>query len=86
MPDGHKRDTFIVRSAEIEKLSETVENAGYVFEIEMLSDYATISMECVNERDEDDVIASEIVPNGPEVPLAVDRLVQVAAHALSLKV
>ena len=54
--------------------------------VEMLSDYATISMEIVKPRRGDDprVISARIAPNGPEVPKAIDEMVLEAAAILKI--
>jgi ribosomal protein S8 len=85
MPNGRQEKTSITRSNEIEAMAKTLVDAGYVFEIEMLSDYRTISMEVVNKANPEEVIASKLVENGPRVPEAVDDMVKKAIHALSAK-
>ena len=66
------------RSPEVEQQATEVEKAGGVFEAEMLLT-GEVSLTCERDRDgEIEVLAIEVVPNGPEVPAAVDRLVATA--------
>ena len=84
-PDGRQKKVWITRSAEIVALANRLIGAGYHFDIEELRDH-TVSMTCepnTTTDDEDDApIAIELVPNGPDVLEAVDRLIRAAAaHA-----
>jgi len=72
LPNGRKRTVRIERPIEIEALADEIVMSNLVFETEMLMT-GQISL-TVSNREED--LDSEIVPNGPEVPLAVDRLVK----------
>ncbi len=71
-PDGRKKEMFIeARPPEIVAKSIKIWTAGYRLESEMLVTglvYLTIS-------DGEEDLASELVPNGLEVPLAVDRMI-----------
>lgn len=84
MPDGRTRPQWVERPPEIEALAARLTECGACFEIEMLRD-TTISMTCErdNEDGEIDVLAHELCPNGPAVPLAVDRLVNTATVEFS---
>ena len=73
MPDGRRSQVLIDRSPEIEARARRIIDLGYRFEIEMLSDYASIHMTITNDEHGD--VASEIVTNGPAVPEAVDRMI-----------
>lgn len=73
-PDGRTKGVEIDRPAEIEDAAKRLIDSGCVFEIEELSD-GTVSMTC--ERD-DEVLAHELCPNGPDVPTTVDRMIQSA--------
>lgn len=87
-PDGRRGAVTIERPPDIEDLAKEIMRAGCRFEIEVLTT-SQVSMEIVRDvpdPDIDDSIAIEICDNGPEVPLAVDRLVKTAAHELKLKV
>ena len=73
-------------SAETDQLVQRILAAGYRFEAEVLST-GEASFEClkdVPDPDCNDTVAMEIVPNGPEVPAAVLRLVRTAAQILKL--
>jgi hypothetical protein len=75
-PHGLRRYTEITRPEEIEKLARDLINLGYVFEIEELTT-GEISMECLHHENEHSA-ALEICKNGPDVPVAVDKLVKTA--------
>lgn len=73
-PDGRARDVSIERPEEIERKALQIIQAGYVFECEELTT-GHASLTIADPRKGDDV-AIEVVPNGPAVPDAVDRLVE----------
>lgn len=83
MPDGRRADVTIQRQPEIELMAHRIIAAGYTFEIEMLSDYATVSVEIINNKER--VIGSDICPNGPPVPIMIDRLIQNAFSKIPKK-
>ena len=72
MPTGRKDTVWIERSKEIVLKAQEIVNAGFRFECEMLPDYNTISLTIA---DDDRDCAIEVVPNGPEVPKAIDRMI-----------
>lgn len=73
MPDGRTREITINCSEDIHaKAMEIIKN-GYRLEAEMLRT-GEISL-TVFHIDEEEDVEMELVPNGPEVPLAVDRLI-----------
>lgn len=74
MPDGRQKEVSIDRPEAIGTLARGLIDHGCVFEIEMLST-GEISMEVMHGENS---IAAEICLNGPEVPKAVDRLVEQA--------
>lgn len=76
LPDGRKKSVSIERPDEIETRARRLIDAGYRFECEVLTT-GDISLTVVDPYDEGD-IAIEVVSNGPEVPVAVDRLVGLA--------
>ena len=88
MPDGHKEEMVIDRPPEIEEQAEQLKalDPPAIFEMEMLRDYRTISLtierDSLGELGDTEVLASEMVPNGPEIPEAVDRLVIAAYDAV----
>ena len=81
-PNGRAKQITIERSDSIELLAQHVMSKGARFEIEQLMNGA-VSMTCAY-KDED--IEIELCSNGPEVPVAVDRLVTNAAKHLGLEV
>lgn len=74
MPDGRESQVTIDRPDDIAAKAQEIIAAGYRFECEMLSDYTTISL-TITDPDEGDV-EIEIVPNGPEVPVAIDNMIK----------
>jgi hypothetical protein len=84
MPDGRQKDVTIERPEAVETLAKRVSARGGRFEIEMLSDYMMISLTCEPEDPEEETLAHELVPNGPDIPAAVDRLVAQAAVAMGV--
>lgn len=85
MPNGRREPVEIDRPAEVAAKARRLISLGCHFDIEMLST-GQISMTCEDDRWEDDpVLAHEICPNGPEVPIAVDRLVATAAEAFTTR-
>jgi hypothetical protein len=84
MPNGQRREVEIDRPEEVERVAELLIESGARFEIEMLSNYRTISMTCESEveNEDDGTLAHELVENGPAIPEAVDRLVATAFRKL----
>lgn len=80
LPNGRKSQVTIERSAEIEAKAQKIIEAGYDFECEMLRT-GEIHLDCCNTERQ---IAVEVVPNGPEVVAAVDRIVERAFQSLGL--
>lgn len=74
-PDGRKCETGIERPADVEALAERFIAAGGWFEAEVLMDGHVRLTACAVVDDEPQDIDIELVPNGPEVPEAVDRLI-----------
>lgn len=72
MPHGRKDTVWIERPIEIVTKAKIIVSNGFRFGCEMLSDYNTISLTIA---DDDRDYAIEVVPNGPEVPKAIDRMI-----------
>jgi hypothetical protein len=72
-PDGCRKPVIIDMPDEIERLAADISASGYRFEIECFPDTQLVHMDCCNE---DAPLWSEVVKNGPEVPVAVERLVR----------
>lgn len=72
MPDGRPTTVWIDRPHNIVKKAREIRAAGFRFETEMLSDYGTISL-TISKDDGD--YAIKVVPNGPEVPEPIDRMI-----------
>lgn len=79
MPDGRKDTVRIDRPDDIAAKAAIIQNAGYGLACEMLSDYRTISLTVENDDGDFDI---ETCANGPDVPVAVDRLITRAAERL----
>ncbi|MEH2695620.1 hypothetical protein GFL93_12645 [Rhizobium leguminosarum bv. viciae] len=81
MPDGRPSDVRIDRPDHIAEKAQEILSKGFKFECEMLSDYRTISLTITHPKDGD--LEIEVVPNGPEVPVAIDRMIErfAASHA-----
>lgn len=86
-PNGKRCDITVDRPPEVEEVARVLLKAGIVFEAEVLTTgHVSLTAETRDEDDpdEDEVLAHEIVPNGPEVLDAVDRLVAAAAESQGL--
>lgn len=83
-PDGRRKDETIDRPEHVEKVALSLFERGVRFEAEVLMD-GSVSLEAVGPEDEDGdptSLAIEVVPNGPGVAEAVDRLVLKASERI----
>jgi hypothetical protein len=78
-PHGRKVPVAIDHTPEVEALAEEMVKQGCLFEIEVLPGMGMVNMD-IQPPDGAGVFAVEVVPNGPEVVEAVERLVR-RAHA-----
>lgn len=77
LPNGRRTQTEIDMPEEIEALAHRFIRAGGWYESEMLGDYRTVSLTaCWDREDGDNDIAIEVVPNGPAVVGAVEKVVR----------
>jgi len=76
LPRGERRKTSIERPAEIEALADKFIAVGGWFECEVLTTGHASLTACMDRDDGDNDIEIEVVPNGPGIGEAVDRLVQ----------
>ena len=74
-PDGRKRFVTIERSGDVEAMAERLVKIGARFEVEQLTT-GEVSLECILQTDEPQILSSAICANGPGVPEAVDKLVE----------
>jgi hypothetical protein len=74
LPDGRKKEVVISRPQGIYDKAMAIIAAGYCFEIEILNN-GLIHMTVSDKKKEED-LTCEVVPNGPEVPVAVDRMIK----------
>lgn len=68
-PNGRKVPVEINRPPKIEAVAKELIAAGFVFEIEHTMSNSVV-MYVTNAKDEEDLAAIEVCPNGPEVPEA----------------
>jgi len=74
-PTGARRAVTIERPAEVVAVADGLRALGVVFECEELST-GEVALYASDAAFPDEDLAIEVVPNGPEVPAAVDRLVR----------
>lgn len=75
---------IIDREDEIGQKAQALLDAGCRLEIEMLqTGVISMTVERDNENGETDDLGHELCNNGPEVPLAVDKLITEAMTALN---
>jgi hypothetical protein len=83
LPSGRQCRVSSDRPPEIEAIAKELHKSGVYFDIEILST-GLVSMTA--EREDDDgetvLLACEITVNGPEILLAVDRMIRTAAAAV----
>ncbi len=79
-PNGETRNESIERSVEIEKIALEAYEKGVRYEAEVLRT-GEVSLTAMFEGD---AVAHEVVPNGPGVLDAVDRLVKTTAERLKV--
>lgn len=72
LPDGRAKEVSIERPAEIGLKAMEILARGWRFECEMLTN-GDVSMTVTDDDEDADI---EVVPNGPDVPIAVDRLIE----------
>lgn len=72
LPDGRKTNVWIERPQAVVDRAQRIRAQGFRFEVEMLSDMETVSLTITDDEMDH---AIEVVPNGPAVPEAVDRLI-----------
>jgi hypothetical protein len=89
LPDGHKVERYLERPDDIVDQANQLDKVGVVLEMEMLRDMATVSLtaemlpdSAYNNGPNEEVLAMEVVPNGPEIVDAVDRLITTAYNAV----
>ena len=70
-PNGRKVEVSIERPKDIYDKAMDIIKSGYRFEIEVL----TTGHIHVSIADNEDDQTNEVVPNGPEVPIVVDRMI-----------
>lgn len=74
MPDGRTRQQSIEMPENVGLKAKAITDAGFRFEMELLADYTTVSLTIADRVAEIDV-AHKLVPNGPQVPQAVEDLI-----------
>lgn len=71
-PDGQAVPVSIDRPAEIVTTAERIRERGFRFECEHLTT-GHVSLTIAGPDDDEDI---EVVTNGPDVPVAIDRMVK----------
>lgn len=85
-PHGERRPVLIDRSPDIATVAAGLVTAGCRFDIEVLTTgHVSMTIEQDDAEGETHVLAQRVVPNGPEVPTAVDELVMEANGLLSAR-
>jgi len=82
MPNGRKEPVTIDRPDDVAAKAQAIIDRGFRFECEMLSDYSTVSLTIADDDDDHEI---EVVRNGPDVPLAIDRMIERFAAKLSVQ-
>ena len=72
LPDGRAKTVFIDRPGDIAEKAKSIIRRGLSLECEVL---ATNEVSFTVTHPEEGDLECEIVPNGPDVPAAVDRLI-----------
>lgn len=72
-PDGRKKQVVTMVSEEIHIMAEAIIEAGNRFECEVLRT-SQVSLTITNDEFGD--VAFEVVPNGPAVPEAIERMIR----------
>lgn len=86
MPDGRQGTVFISLPPEPTLMARALMDAECRFEIELLSDYITVSAEVVRPtKDDPEVIAGMLCPNGPQIPIQIEAMIREAFEKLKLK-
>lgn len=75
LPDGRRQEVEIDLDPKVEEKAAKIIAAGYKFEIEMLST-GDISATIADPKIDDDVAFAAIVPNGPDVPQAIEDMIK----------
>lgn len=83
LPDGRKREVWIDMDASVGETAQYLIDCGCRFECELLrTGEVSLTAELDDEDGETRVLAMEILPNGPGVRAAVERLVAEAMQTL----
>lgn len=84
LPRGERKPTSIERPDEIETLADKFIAGGGWFECEVLTTGRVSLTACMNRENGDNDIEIEVVPNGPGIGEAVDRLVSRAVKHVAV--
>jgi hypothetical protein len=88
MPNGRQKKIQLTVDEATAAKADIIAGEGYRFEIEMLSDMSTISIEiCKTARcGENLTLSSALEKNGPAIPVAIKLLIEEAFEMLPKKV
>lgn len=81
-PNGRKAEVYIDRPADIADLANRIIERGFRFECEHL----TTGHALLTIAGPDDDLDIEVVRNGPDVPIAVDRMIKRFAAKIGVAV
>jgi hypothetical protein len=82
-PDGRRKEGGFDRPEEIEELAKGLQARGVYFDAEVLrTGQVSLTAEREDDDGEVDLLAIEVVANGPGIGQAVDRLIREAVRKL----
>lgn len=83
-PDGRQVETeALTRDVEVFNMAQHILSAGGRFEAEIVGEPALVFLEClIDDDDEPRCLSNQLIPNGPEVLMAVDTLVRDSYYVL----
>ena len=74
LPDGRKKIIHILRPDHIAAYAQHIEADGHRFECEILrTGEVSLTIHHIDDEEDRDI---EVVPNGPEIPKAIDRMIE----------
>ena len=82
LPDGRRKTIHFEATSEYEKKANDLIAAGYVFEVEVLTN-GIVSLEVVDGSDEDrEAVAAQLSVNGPPIVAKVRKMIDEAHNAV----
>jgi hypothetical protein len=84
-PDGRQVEVLTDMPDEVADLAAALQSRGYLFEIEVLTT-GHVNADISDPGDEDRILGAAFVPNGPDVPGALETMIRKAAMAAGMEV